>query len=159
MLIGFPMPVTLFFFFFYGQAFIDILSHQSQAELMHKTNRTGSLTPVTLKVRFLDHKSQRCRQTCEKVHLLRPRPRGPESETLGGEWRAAIYILRNLRVIWMRTQVWEPLPCINFTVAGIKHLWGNRHNHFCDVPGSLSSGIYWLYLYISPVLGHLLRQG
>lgn len=92
-----------------------------------------------------------------EVHILRPHPRGPESETLGGEWRAAIYILRSLQVIWMHTQVWEPLPYINFTVPGIKPLWGNRRNRFCSVPDSLSSGIYWLYLYISSVLGHLLR--
>lgn len=59
-----------------------------------------------------------------EVHILRPHPRGPESETLGGEWRAAIYILRSLQVIWMHTQVWEPLPYINFTVPGIKPLWG-----------------------------------
>lgn len=91
------------------------------------------------------------------VRILRPHPRGPESETLGGEWRAAVYILRSLQVIWMHTQVWEPLPYINFTVPGLKPLWGNRRNRFCSVPDSLSSGIYWLYLYISSVLGHLLR--
>lgn len=89
-----------------------------------------------------------------EVHILRPHPK---SETLGGEWMAAIYILRSLQVIRMHTQVWEPLPCINFTVPGIKHLWGNRCNRLCSVPDSLSSGIYWLCLYISSVLGRLLR--
>ena len=89
-----------------------------------------------------------------EVHILGPHTK---SETLGGEWRAAIYILRSLQVIRMHTQVSEPLPCINFTVPGIKHLWGNRRNRFCSVPDSLSSGIYWLCLYISSVLGRLLR--
>lgn len=117
----------------------------------------GFPMPVTLKVCFLDPEPQRCRQTCEKYTFSGPILGGLSQKPCGGEWRAAIYILRSLQVIWMHTQVWEPLPYINFTVPGIKPLWGNRRNRFCSVPDSLSSGIYWLYLYISSVLGHLLR--
>lgn len=50
------------------------------------------------------------------------------------------------------------MPYISIMMAGTKLLWGNRHNHCCDVADYFSSGVYCLYLYICPLCGHLLRE-